>query len=128
MRTSTYRMRPGRFLGILAAGLILLGIAAVIWGFGVPAAVIAVFVVLGGLIALAGLWILARPPVLLKLRADAVEVRGVATEWTSITEAGLVDTTQGQSIALRTKRADDTTLIPLRRLAPGRAGKLTADL
>ncbi|MDX6236309.1 MAG: hypothetical protein QOG10_1124 [Kribbellaceae bacterium] len=128
MRTSTYRMRPGRFLGILAAGLISLGVAALLWAFGLPAAVIAVFVVLGGLIALAGLWILARPPVLLKLRADTVEVRGVATAWTSITEAGLVDTTQGEAIALRTKRADDTTLIPLRWLGPDRAAKLTADL
>lgn len=128
MRTSTYRMRPGRFLGILAAGLISLGVAALVWAFGLPAAVIAVFVVLGGLIALAGLWVLARPPVLLKLRADTVEVRGVATAWTSITEAGLVDTTHGEAIALRTKRPDDTTLIPLRWLAPDQAGKLTTDL
>jgi hypothetical protein len=128
MRTSTYRMRPGRFLGILATGLIILGVAAVVWAFGLPTAVIAVFIWLGGLIAVAGLWILARPPVLLKLRADTVEVRGVATAWTSITEAGLVDTTQGEAIALRTKRADDTTLIPLHWLGPDRAAKLTADL
>jgi hypothetical protein len=121
-------MRPGRFLGILAAGLITLGVAAVLWGFGLPAAVIAVFLVLGGLIALAGLWILARPPLLLKLREDAVEVRGVATAWTNITKAGLVETTHGEAIVLHSKRADDTTLIPLRWLAPNQAGKLTTDL
>jgi hypothetical protein len=128
MRTSTYRMRPGRFLGILAAGLIILGIAAVLWAFALPDVVVAVFVVLGGLIALAGLWILARPPVLLKLRTDTVEVRGLTTRWTDITEVGRVQTTQGEAVALRTKRAEDTTLLPLHWLAPARAAQLQDEL
>ncbi|HEU4945834.1 MAG TPA: hypothetical protein VFT31_01650 [Kribbella sp.] len=127
MRT-TYRMRAGRFLGILAAGLIVLGVAAVLWAFGLPDTAVAVFIVLGGLIALVGLWILARPPVLAKLRADAVEVRGVTTAWTDITEVGRVATNQGQAIALRTRRAEDTILIPLRWLAPRGAARLQADL
>jgi hypothetical protein len=128
MRTSTYRMRPGRFLGVLAAGLIILGVAAVLWAFGVPNVAVAVFAVLGGLISLAGLWILARPPVLLKLRSDTVEVRGVMTKWTDITEVGRVATTQGEAIALRTKRPGDTALIPLQWLAPAGAARLQDDL
>jgi hypothetical protein len=124
MRNSTYRMRPGRFLGILAAGSILLGIAAILWAFGVPAAVIAVLAVLGGLVSVAALWILVRPPVLLKLRDDTIEVRGVTTRWTDIAEAGRVATTQGEAIALRTKRAEDTLLIPVLWLTPAAATRL----
>lgn len=128
MRSTTYRMRPGRFLGILAAGLILLGVAALLWAFGVPRAVVAVFLVLGGLVALAGLWVLARPPVLLKLRTDTVEVRGIRTQWTDITEVARVETTHGEAVALRTKRPDDSVLVPLRWMAPGKAERLEADL
>jgi hypothetical protein len=124
MRNSTYRMRPGRFLGILAAGSILLGIAAILWAFGVPAAVIAVLAVLGGLVSVAGLWILVRPPVLLKLRDDTIEVRGVTTRWTDIAEAGRVATTHGEAIALRTRRAEDTVLIPMLWLTPAAASRL----
>ncbi|HEY0619529.1 MAG TPA: hypothetical protein VGD15_18130 [Kribbella sp.] len=127
MRT-TYRMRPGRFVGILAAGLIILGLAAIVWAVGLPAAVVAVFLTLGGLVVLAGLWILARPPVLLKLGRDAVVVRGLRTDWTDITEVGRIDTTQGEAIALRTKQPDHSILVPLRWLAPGRAERLEAGL
>ena len=83
---------------------------------------------LGGLVAVAGLWILARPPVLLKLGAEEVEVRGVKTAWSDITEVGRVDTTHGAAIALRTKRPDDTTLVPLRWLPPGRQDPLETEL
>jgi hypothetical protein len=121
-------MRPGRFLGVLAAGLIVLGVAAIVWAVGLPAAVIAVFATLGGLVVLAGLWILAFPPILVKLGNDTVAVRGLKTDWTGITEVGRVDTTQGPAVALRTKQQDGTILIPLRWLAPGRADKLEADL
>jgi hypothetical protein len=121
-------MRPGRFLGIPAAGLIILGVAAVLWGFGAPDAAVAVFVTLGGLIVLAGLWILLRPPVLLKLSDDDVEVRGLRTSWTDITEVGRVATTQGDAVALRTKQAEHSVLIPLRWLAPAQAGKLETEL
>ncbi|WP_344220804.1 hypothetical protein [Kribbella sancticallisti] len=127
MRT-TYRMRAGRFLGIAAVGLILLGVAAVLWAFGVPGAVVAVFLTLGGLVVLAGLWILARPPVLLKLGPDDVEVRGVRTAWTDITAVEQGQTTQGQAIVLRTKKAEHSVLIPLQWLAPDRAAKLEDDL
>jgi hypothetical protein len=128
MSSSTYRMRPDRFLGILAVGLISLGVAAILWAFGAPDPLIAVIVILGGLVALAGLWILARPPVLLKVGADSVEVRGVRTAWTDITEVDLVATTHGEAIALRTKRPDDTTLVPLRWLPSGRHERLKTDL
>lgn len=127
MRT-TYRMRPGRFLGILAAGLIILGVAAVSWALSLPTAVVAVFLGLGGLVALAGLWILARPPVLLRLRPDTVEVRGVRTPWTDITEVARVETTHGEAIALRTKLPEHSLLIPLRWMAPAKAEALQSDL
>src|SRR5215217_5010508 len=111
MRT-TYRMRAGRFLGIPAAGLIFLGVAAIVWALGLPAAVIVAFLVLGGLVVLAGLWIMARPPVVLKLRDDEVDVRGVRTPWTDITEVGRVETTHGEAIVLRTKQPDHSMLVP----------------
>ncbi|GAA1711111.1 hypothetical protein GCM10009745_68990 [Kribbella yunnanensis] len=117
MRT-TYRMRSGRFLGVLATGLIILGVAAITWAFGASGAVIGVFLVLGGLVALAGLWIVARPPVVLRLRDDAIDVRGVKTVWTDVTEVGRVETTHGEALALRTKRPDDTVLLPLAWLSP----------
>lgn len=128
MSSTTYRMRPDRFLGILAIGLIVLGVAAILWAFGAPDRVVVAVVVLGTLVALTGLWILARPPVLLKLGTDAVDVRGVRTAWSDITEVDLVPTTQGDAIALRTKRPDDTTLVPLRWLPPGRQEPLQTDL
>ncbi|ADB29399.1 hypothetical protein Kfla_0275 [Kribbella flavida DSM 17836] len=127
MRT-TYRMRAGRFLGILAVGLILFGVAAIAWAVGLPDAVVGVFAVLGGLVALAGLWVLARPPVLLKLGEDRIEVRGLKTEWTDVTEVGRVATTHGEAIALRTKHKDGSILIPLRWLAPGRTEQLEQEL
>jgi hypothetical protein len=113
MRT-TYRMRAGRFLGIAAVGLILLGVAAVLW--------------VGGLIVLAGLWILARPPVLLKLGADDVDVRGVRTPWTDITEVTQGQTTQGRAIVLQTRKAEHSVVIPLQWLAPDRAAELEQEL
>lgn len=128
MRTTTYRMRPGRFLGILACGSIILGVAAVLWAFAIPDAVVSVFAALGGLVALAGLWVLLRPPVLLRLGTDTVEVRGVTTAWTDITEVARVATTQGEAVALRKRRAGDTTLIPLQWLAPAAAARLEDDL
>jgi hypothetical protein len=121
-------MRPGRFVGVLAAGLIILGVAAIVWAVALPAVVVAVFLALGGLIVLAGLWILARPPVLLKLGPDAIVVRGLRTDWTDITEVSRVETTQGEAIALRTKQPDNSILVPVRWLAPGRAERLEADL
>jgi hypothetical protein len=127
MRT-TYRMRPGRFVGVLAAGLIILGVAAIVWAVGLPAAAVAVFATLGGLVVLAGLWILAFPPVLVKLGKDDVAVRGLKTGWPEITEVGRVDTTQGPAVALKTKQEDGTILVPLRWLAPGKADKLETDL
>ncbi|GAA3576548.1 hypothetical protein [Kribbella ginsengisoli] len=127
MRT-TYRMRPGRFLGVPAAGLILLGVAAVLWGIGVPAAAVAVFGVLGGLVVLAGLWILAWPPVLLRLGSDDVQVRGLRTDWKDITEVGRTGTTQGQAIILRTKQQEHSVLIPVHWLVPARVDKLETEL
>lgn len=127
MRT-TYRMRAGRFLGIAAVGLILLGVAAVLWALGAPGAAVAVFVALGGVVVLAGLWILARPPVLLKLGADDVQVRGMRTAWTDITEVGQSRTTQGRAIVLRTKKEEHSVLIPLQWLAPDKAAKLEEEL
>jgi hypothetical protein len=127
MRT-TYRMRAGRFLGILAAGLILLGVAAILWALGVPDAVVAVFLVLGGLVAVAGLWILARPPVLLRLTDDRIDVRGVRTEWTDVTEVGRAETTHGEAVALRTKHKDGSILIPLAWMAPGQGERLEEEL
>ena len=41
-------------------------------------------------------------------------MRGVRTAWSDVTAVGRVATTQGAALAVRTKRADDTTLIPLR--------------
>lgn len=128
MSSSTYRMRPDRFLGILAVGLILLGVAAILWAFNAPDSLVSVLVALGGLVVLTGLWVLARPPVLLKLGKDSIEVRGVKTAWMDIKTVDLVATTQGEAVALRTKRPDDTTLIPLRWLPPGRQEPLQADL
>jgi membrane-bound ClpP family serine protease len=121
-------MRPGRFLGIPAAGLILLGVAAVLWGIGVPTVAVAVFGVLGGLVVLAGLWILARPPVLLRLGSDDVQVRGLRTAWTDITEVGRTGTTQGQAIVLRTKQEQHSVLIPVHWLVPARVDKLETEL
>ncbi|MEU4390724.1 hypothetical protein [Kribbella sp. NPDC023855] len=127
MRT-TYRMRAGRFLGIPAAGLILLGVAAVLWGVGLPTAVVTVFAALGGLVVLAGLWILLRPPVLLKLGSDDVQVRGLRTPWTDITEVGRTGTTQGEAIVLRTKQEEHSVLIPVHWLAPAKVDTLETDL
>ncbi|TDD44579.1 hypothetical protein E1263_40460 [Kribbella antibiotica] len=127
MRT-TYRMRSGRFLGVLAVGLIILGVAAITWALGAPRVAVTVFLALGGLVALAGLWIVARPPVVLRLRDDAIEVRGVKTGWTDITEVGRVETTHGAALALRTKRADDTVLVPLSWLSPGQVPVLETTL
>ncbi|TDU89586.1 hypothetical protein EV138_3160 [Kribbella voronezhensis] len=127
MRTS-YRMRAGRFVGVLAAGLIVLGVAAIVWAVGLPDVVVAVFLTLGGLVLLAGLWILAFPPVLVKLGTDDVAVRGLKTDWAEITEVGRVDTTQGPAVALRTKQKEGTIMIPLRWLAPGKADKLETEL
>ena len=127
MRT-TYRMRPARFLGLLALGLIILGVAAVVWAFGGPDTVIAVIAVLGGLTVLAGLWVLARPPVLARLDDDGVNVRGVRTRWADIEAAGTVQTTQGTALSLRTANDEDTVLIPLRWMADDRAGQLTDEI
>jgi hypothetical protein len=127
MRT-TYRMRVGRFLGIPAAGLIILGVAAIVWALGLPAAVIVVFLALGGLVVLTGLWIMARPPVVLKLRDDEIDVRGVRTPWTDITEVGRVETTHGEAIVLRTKKADHSILVPVNWLAPGQVVPLETSL
>lgn len=127
MRT-TYRMRPGRFLGILAAGLIILGVAAVLWALGLPGVAVSVFVTLGGMIALAGLWILARPPKVARLRDGDLEVRGLRTPWTDITEVGRVETTHGEAIVLRTKNPDHPILLPVSWLAPGKAESLETGL
>ena len=127
MRT-TYRMRSGRFLGVLAAGLIILGVAAIAWALNAPGVLITVCLALGGLVALAGLWIVARPPVVLRLKDDAIDVRGVKTAWTDVTQVGRVETTHGAAIALRTKRADDTVLLPLAWLAPGQVEMLETTL
>ena len=127
MRT-TYRMRAGRFLGIAAVGLILLGVAAVLWALSAPGAAVAVFLALGGLVVLAGLWILARPPVLVRLGADDVDVRGLRTPWTDITEVSQGQSTQGRAIVLQTKKAEHSVLIPLQWLAPDKAAKLEKEL
>ena len=127
MRT-TYRMRSGRFLGILAAGLIILGVAAVLWALGLPSVAVSVFVTLGGLIAIAGLWILARPPKVARLRDRDIEVRGLHTPWTDITEVGRVETTHGEAIVLRTKNPDHPILLPVSWLAPGRVEELETAL
>ena len=127
MRT-TYRMRAGRFLGVLAAGVIILGVAAVLWALGLPSVAVSVFVTLGGLIALAGLWILIWPPKVAKLRDSGIEVRGVRTAWTDITEVGRVETTHGEAIVLRTKQPDHSILLPIAWLAPGRAATLETTL
>jgi hypothetical protein len=121
-------MRPGRFIGVLAAGLIILGVAAIVWAVGLPAVVVAVFATLGGLTVLAGLWILALPPILVKVGDNDIAVRGLKTGWPEITEVGRVDTTQGPAVALRTKQKDGTILVPLRWLAPGKADRLETDL
>jgi hypothetical protein len=123
MRT-TYRMRAGRFLGILAAGLIILGVAAVLWALGLPGVAVSVFVTLGGVIVLAGLWILARPPKVARLRDGDLEVRGLRTPWTDITEVGRVETTHGEAIVLRTKNPDHPVLLPISWLSPGKAERL----
>jgi hypothetical protein len=127
MRT-TYRMRAGRFLGILAAGLIILGVAAVLWALGLPGVAVSVFVTLGGMIALAGLWILARPPKVARLRDGDLEVRGLRTPWTDITEVGRVETTHGEAIVLRTKNPDHPILLPVSWLAPEKAESLETAL
>ncbi|MFF0266322.1 hypothetical protein [Kribbella sp. NPDC004536] len=123
MRT-TYRMRAGRFLGILAAGLIILGVAALLWAFGLPSVAVSVFLTLGGLITLAGLWILARPPKVAQLRDKEIDVRGVRTAWTDITEAGRVQTTHGEALVLRTKQADQPILLPISWLVPKQVATL----
>jgi hypothetical protein len=128
MRKSTYRMRPDRFLGLFALGLIVLGVAAVVWAFGGGDTAIAVIVVLGGLITLTGLWVLARPPVLARLDDDGVDVRRVRTRWADVEAAGKVETTQGPALSLRTTRADQTIVIPLRWLAASQAGRLTDEI
>ncbi len=127
MRT-TYRMRAGRFLGIPAAGLIILGVAAIVWALGLPAAVVVAFLILGGLVVLSGLWILARPPVVVKLREADIDVRGVRTTWTDITEVGRVETTHGEAIVLRTKQADHSILVPVNWLPPGQVASLETSL
>jgi hypothetical protein len=127
-QVATYRMRPDRFLGLFALGLIVLGIAAVLWAVGTTDTVIAVVGVLGGLVTLAGLWILARPPVLARLDDDGVTVRGVRTAWTDITGVARTRTTHGEAIAIRSGRDDDTVLVPLSWLAQARGTKLEADL
>lgn len=127
MRT-TYRMRAGRFLGILAAGLIILGVAAVLWALGLPGVAVSVFLTLGGLIALAGLWILARPPKVARLRDQDIEVRGLRTRWTDITEVGRVETTHGEAIVLRTKQPDQPILLPISWLVPKQVETLETTL
>lgn len=127
MRT-TYRMRAGRFLGILATGLIILGVAAVLWALGLPDVAVSVFVSLGGLVALAGLWILARPPKVARLRDEDIEVRGLRTRWTDITQVGRVETTHGEAIVLRTKQPDQPILLPISWLAPGQTEQLETAL
>ncbi|MEV0291680.1 hypothetical protein AB0H36_46780 [Kribbella sp. NPDC050820] len=127
MRT-TYRMRAGRFVGIPAAGLILLGVAAILWAIGLPGAVVAVFLVLGGLVVLAGLYVLARPPVVLKLRDDDIEVRGVRTAWTDVTAVGRVETTHGEAIVMRTQEKEHSVLVPISWLAPGQVEALETAL
>lgn len=121
-------MRPDRFLGLLALGLIILGVAAIVWAFGGPAPVIAVILVLGGLTALTGLVVLARPPVLARLDDDGLTVRGVRTRWADVETAGTVETTQGPAVSLRTAREDDTVLIPVRWMAAAAAGRLDDDI
>jgi hypothetical protein len=121
-------MRPDRFLGLFALGLIILGVAAVLWAVGVADTAVAVILVLGGLVALTGLWVLARPPVLATLDDGGVRVRGLRTEWSDITVVGKVETTQGKALAIRTNRADDTLLIPLRWMKPAQGAKLEAEL
>jgi hypothetical protein len=121
-------MRAGRFLGIPAAGLIFLGVAAIVWAFGLPAPVIVVFLILGGLVVLAGLWIVARPPVVLKLREAEIDVRGVRAPWTDITEVGRVETTHGEAIVLRTKQPDHSILVPVNWLPPAQVAPLETAL
>jgi hypothetical protein len=121
-------MRSGRFLGILAAGLIILGVAAVLWALGLPSVAVSVFVTLGGVIMLAGLWILARPPKVARLRDSDIEVRGLRTPWTDITEVGRVETTHGEAIVLRTKQPDHPILLPLSWLAPKQVPVLESTL
>ncbi len=128
MRSATYRMRAGRFLGVLAAGLIILGVAAILWALGLPSVAISVFVTLGGLITLAGLWILIWPPKIAKLRDTGIEVRGVRTPWTDVTQVGRVETTHGEAIVLRTTQPDHSILLPIAWLAPGRAASLETAL
>ena len=128
MLSSTYRMRPDRFLGLFALGLIILGVAAVLWAVGVADTAVAVILVLGGLVALTGLWVLARPPVLARLDDGGVRVRGLRTEWSDIAVVGKVATTQGKALAIRTKRADDTLLIPLRWMKAAQGAKLETEL
>jgi len=121
-------MRAGRFLGIAAAGLIILGVAAIVWALGLPAAVVVAFLILGGLVVLSGLWIVARPPVVVKLREADIDVRGVRTTWTDITEVGRVETTHGEAIVLRTKQADHSILVPVNWLPPGQVASLETSL
>jgi hypothetical protein len=125
---STYRLRPDRFLGVFAVGLIVLGVAAVLWAVGAPDSVIAVAVVIGGVTALGGLWILGRPPVLARLTNDGLVVRGIRRQWTDITGVDKVSTTHGEALALRTENEDDTMFIPLRWLRPRRATALQVDI
>jgi hypothetical protein len=127
-RVSTYRMRPDRFLGLFALGLIVLGVAAVLWAVGASDPVIAVILVLGGLVTLAGLWILARPPVLARLDDDGVTVRGVRTAWTDVTGVARTRTTHGEAIAIRSGADDNTVLVPLSWLNATRGPQLETEL
>ena len=128
MRTTTYRMRPDRFIGVFAAGLIVLGAAAIVWAFGGPAPVIAVIVALGGLTVLFGLGVMARPPVLARLDDEGVTVRGTRTTWSEVETAGMVETTQGPTFSLRSTRGDGTVLIPARWLTAAQASRLDDDI
>lgn len=121
-------MRPDRFLGLFALGLIVLGVAAVLWAVGAADTVIAVIGVLGGLVTLAGLWILARPPVLARLDDDGVVVRGIRTAWTDITGVARTRTTHGDAIAIRSGRDEHSALIPLSWLAQSRGPQLESEL
>jgi hypothetical protein len=64
----------------------------------------------------------------LKLRGDDIEVRGVRTPWTDITEVGRVETTHGEAIVLRTKQKEHSLLLPLGWLPPGQAPTLETTL
>ena len=89
----------------------------------------AVFGDLGGLVVLAGLWILARPPVLLKLGAD--DVAGTRAEdrldGHHRGRAGRGRPRAGDRAADQAKD-EHSVLIPLSWLAPAKVDKLEAEL